>query len=251
MKEQVNQENVKPANERSESVKSYEKSASKTAGGYNTTLENIFNSGLISKEDIIRLDAEVQNEILERIKINKKNSEDLANSPNGMTARSSFSKEEILLSNKKFIVAGNWGAEHSSEEQLLKQIESDLNLTLNIETYESKQGDAKVQETLKGKINGQEVVLTRKIDEDDKNDMSADEHAEYSGTLNGKELPKEEVKKLFLEHIDLQKIRLNKVENLYDKRAEEKKQKEKEEKDQKQMNAVKGDLDKIYDAENK
>jgi hypothetical protein len=56
-----------------DSQKSYEEYASKEAREYNSFIENLLGKGVINKEDIMRVDAELESSLMDEIKEQKEN----------------------------------------------------------------------------------------------------------------------------------------------------------------------------------
>lgn len=173
--------------ESDKSIKEYEKNASKIASKYNSFFENLLKTGLISKEDVIRVDAEIENKLRDKVKKYELENESGINTTNDF--------------------------ENSSRKDKIKQM-SDSDLIFDRKTKKvisSYDSDNPHVDTLKGKIKGQDVLIKKHWRGDPHSVMN---YSKYEGLLNNKDLPQEEGKKLFEKYIRLQEERVKEIEDL-------------------------------------
>ncbi len=184
----MGRENISSTPKIEKDVIDYEKGISKLARNYNSFIENVLGTGLISKEDIVRIDAEIENDL--RCK--------------------------------------RWSGVyvHNSEEAN-ELIHSDLILSENVDTnYEHKEVKGpkdwqwKKTSFLKGKINGKNSDLKKEIFSY-KDSSRINDQYKYSGQIDKIELSFEECKSIFELHYEFQKYRMKKIQNLLEERQKE------------------------------
>ncbi len=183
---------VSYGNESDISIKKYEEKASKLAGSYNTFIENLLGNGIISKEDVITIDAEMEKDLREgdgwKYDIYNQDVEDNINS-------------NLTLSEKKDRVFGG-----------IKKEKNDIG---------PKDYEVKTTSNLSGEIGGQNIKIERnKFEYPWRSNI--ENKFKFSGTLDGKQLSQEESKEIFSKYYEFQKKRLDKIENLIEKRKDDK-----------------------------
>lgn len=193
-------EQISFGHENDKSIKDYEKNASKLAQSYNTFVENLLGKGLISKEDVIQIDAEMENELRDQM-----SEEEFK----------SFSESDLALSEKKEV-------NHDSHKK--------ERINIGPKDYE-----VKTSSLLSGKLNDQDVEMQREKFEYTPKFGIKDQY-KFSGSMDGEKLSPEESKRLFSKYYKFQKDRLNKLENLLKERSYNKEREERAEKYRKQEN---------------
>jgi|GEM_PF-2379169 len=170
----------------------YEKSVSelvhKCNKSFNSFIENLIGKENISKEDIIRIDAEIQNTFFDKIKHNE-----------GL-----------------FAIYGNqYGQNFEKEiENEKKQLDILSKSVLDASSEINEEGRV-ISTTMNGKIREKKVLIKRGLDKDG---AWLDE---YNGTLDGKEMSKEEAKQIFETQYALLQERWDKIRELILKRRKE------------------------------
>ncbi len=235
MKEGGN-EKVSFGSESDKSIKHYEKQVSKLDNYFdpNTPFENIFAKikdknyeGPVTKEEIIRIDADIENELRKKV---------------------SRLKEVIASFEQPENIHRGGGEEFEKDlEKTEKQLEiltkSDLNL------YEEDDDEVESvyarKRTMEGEINGQKVKLIEHYQADPitPEDKEYDNYFGWEGTINGKEIPEEEIRELFKSQESILTDRNSKI----DKLIESKKRKKEKDEDQTKIDRTKDDLKKMYD----
>ncbi len=168
-------------------TKDYEKRASNLAKSYSTFIENLIGKGILDKEDIIRIDAELENEQKENSEFSKKITD----------------QDLVLVKKEKDMGSHSVGVdEHGIKEESIPPL---------------------VTEVLKGKINGQDVEIIHKTQDDYIIKHGHGHINTMEGWLNGKKLSEEEASKIYSEYYDLANARMTKIQRLVNKRREEKK----------------------------
>lgn len=194
----------------------YEYSANKLAKKYNSYFENFFNTGLISKEDIIRVDAQMESEQMDKIAAEKKRLEQ--SSSQDRTELEKMEKRLERLSKSDLIQIMSQDTKDMGGDELTR-----ITKTTNYET-------------LKGKINGQEFFYEKQQLAPGKSVFGKDIDTTPTITayLNDRELPASEAEKIYTDYSDIAKERTERIEKMV-----------KEKKEQKDSKSVKEDLSKV------
>lgn len=207
--------NVSYGKESDISIKKYEEKASKLAGNYNTFIENLLGNGIISKEDVIMIDAEMEKDLREgdgwKYDIYNQDVEDNINS-------------NLTLSEKKDRVFGG-----------IKKEKSDIG---------PKDYEVKTTSNLSGETGGQNIKIERnKFEYPWRSNI--ENKFKFNGTLDGKQLSQEESKEIFSKYYKFQKDRLSKIEDLIEKRKDDKDR----EKRTQAYNKIKKEFAETFDSE--
>ncbi len=183
--------------QQSEESNAYDQRIGKMVKSYNSFFENLFRTGLVTKEDIMRVDAEMENEQENKVRVEKER-----------LTRNQFSDDSLLV---------------KMEERLLRMKGSDLIETETIDEDLEGTGEHDVytvlhfKKVLQGNINGQEVFFETINEGKRILDEETWEGARAKNFLNGKQLDDQEAKRIYDSYSDIAKERTQKIEEMVQK----------------------------------
>lgn len=180
-----------------EKIKAYEKTSSEIARSHNSVIENLLGTGLVSNEDIGRIDAEVENELRDDIKYHEESKVgDFKHVKELQKKLDSFSTSNLILKESN----------HQKESCFLVK---NTNIWKKRTDYE-----------LIGMINDyqDDLLITRKI----KATNGFKDLVSWKGSLNKRKLTELECCDFFNLYFKQQQKKMWKIETLIEKRKKEK-----------------------------
>lgn len=169
------------------SIKKYEERASKLAKSYNTFIDNLLGDGFISKEDIIRIDAEIENDFkngdAHKYNVEEENIENITNS------NLSLSEKYTPFIDKK----NNWKS----------------GPYFDLKDYVSK-----ATSVLSGEIDNKDVRIKQEkfiYPSRGRTGPSIGDQYKFTGTLDDKKISEEQAEEIFSQYADFQRWRTAKI----------------------------------------